>query len=500
MSNSQKLTILYQRLSKDDLNSADGESKSIINQRDMLIKYAEQNGFVPYRCLSDDGKTGTNFSRPGWTELMELVEADEVGTIILKSLDRMGRNYLEAGMLRELFAEKEIRLIAINDGVDTFDRPDDFIPFREIMAEHYARDTSRKIKSVLKNKGCDGKPLSTNAIYGFIKAPNEKNVWLVDDEAANVVRRIFKLTIDGNGPYEIARILHDDNVERPSYYLATRGRGSDQSNCDYDNPCAWNGRTIIEMIAKPEYAGHTVNFRTNKKSFKSKKKTNNDPSEWKIFENTHPAIVPQETWDLAQKCRETKRRTNDVGIANPLTGLLFCHGCKRKMYHHGTKKPRRYFSVSGEERWRETDEYYTCSSQSLSSKKFNPVCTAHRIKTDVVLEIILTVLRRTAGYVSEYEKEFISRVRESSELRQGETVKSHKKNIAKNERRIAELDKLITGLYESMMKSLISEERFKVMSDNYEREQSELKPKFRSIFLPTNQTVLTGRENILLHK
>lgn len=344
----QKLTILYQRLSKDDPNGADGESNSIKNQRDMLEKYAKQNGFVPYRCLSDDGKTGTNFSRPGWTELMELVEADEVGTIIVKTLDRMGRNYLEAGMLREIFEDKGIRLIAIHDGVDTFDHPDDFIPFREIMAEHYARDTSRKIKSVLKNKGSDGKPLSNNPPYGFIKAPGEKNVWRVDDEAANVVRRIFQLTVDGNGPYEIARILHGDHVERPSYYLATRGRGSNQSDCDYDNPCAWNGRTIIEMIAKAEYAGHTVNFRTNKKSFKSKKTTKNDPSEWQIFENTHPAIVPQETWDLAQKCRETKRRTNEAGIANPLTGLMFCHDCKRKMYHHGTKKPRRYFTVSGE--------------------------------------------------------------------------------------------------------------------------------------------------------
>jgi hypothetical protein len=327
----------------------------------------------------------------------------------------------------------------------------------------------------LKNKGCDGKPLSNIPPYGFIKAPGEKHVWHIDDEAANVVRRIFQLTIEGNGPYEIARILHGDSVERPSYYLATRGRGSNQSDCDYDNPCAWNGRTIIEMIAKPEYAGHCVNFRTNKKSFKSKKTTKNDPSEWLIFENAHPAIVPQETWDLAQKCRETKRRTNEEGIANPLTGVMFCHDCKRKMYHHGTKKQRRYFTVSGEERYRENAEYYKCSSQSLSRQKFNPVCSSHQIRTEVAREIILAALRRTAWYVRDHEKEFVERIRESSQLRQGETVKSHRKNIAKNERRAAELDKLITGLYESMMKSLISEERFKVMSENYEREQAELK-------------------------
>jgi len=218
-----------------------------------------------------------------------------------------------------------------------------------------------------------------------------------------------------------------------------------------------------------------VNFRSAKPSYKSKKQVQLPPEQWLIFPNTHEAIVPQETWDLAQKCRETKRRTNETGTANPLTGILFCHDCQRKMYHHGTKKMRRYFTVSGEERFREYAEYYKCSSQSLSRQKFNAVCTSHQIKTAAVKEIILTALRRTAGYVREHEQEFINRVRESSELRQGETVKSHKKNITKNERRITELDKLITGLYESMMKSLISEERFKVMSENYEREQAELK-------------------------
>jgi DNA invertase Pin-like site-specific DNA recombinase len=474
----KKLTVLYQRLSKDDLNAPNGESNSITNQRDMLVKYAEQNGFTPYVCLSDDGRTGTNFARPGWEQLMELVEADKVGAIILKSLDRMGRNYLEAGMLREAFTDKGIRLIAINDGVDTFDHPDDFIPFREIMAEYYARDTSRKIKSVLKNKGRDGKPLSNIPPYGFLKDPADKNKWIIDDGgSADVVRRIFQLTIDGNGPYEIARILFEDSVERPSYYQATRGRGSNQSDCDYDNPFAWNGRTVIELIAKPEYAGHTVNFRTNKQSFKSKKVTKQDESEWQIFENTHPAIVSQETWDLANKLRETKRRTNDDGIANPLTGLLYCHDCQRKMYHHHTGKPRRYKSVSGEERTREYKGYYKCSSQSLSRQKFNPVCTPHAISVPAVMEIIQNVLRRTSGYVREHEAEFIAKVRESSALMQGETVKSHKKQIAKSGKRIAELDKILRTLYEDKALGKIAEERYNEYADGYENERSELRAK-----------------------
>jgi DNA invertase Pin-like site-specific DNA recombinase len=474
----KKLTVLYQRLSKDDLNAPNGESGSITNQRDMLVKYAEQNGFTPYICLSDDGRTGTNFLRPGWEQLMELVETDKVGAIILKSLDRMGRNYLEAGMLREAFTDKGIRLIAINDGVDTFDHPDDFIPFREIMAEYYARDTSRKIKSVLKNKGRDGKPLSNIPPYGFIKDPNDKNKWLIDDGgSADVVRRIYRLTIDGSGPYEIARILFEDKVERPSYYQATRGRGSNQSDCDYDNPYAWNGRTVIELIAKPEYAGHTVNFRTNKQSFKSKKITKTDTSEWQIFENTHPAIVPQETRDLAQKLRETKRRTNGAGESNPLTGLLFCHECKRKMYHHHTKKLRHYVTVNGEERAREQKGFYKCSSQSLSRQKFNPACTPHQISVSAVMEIILSVLRRTTGYVREHEAEFVARVRESSALKQGETVKAHKKALAGNERRLAELDKILRSLYEDKALGKITEERYNEYADGYDRECAELREK-----------------------
>jgi DNA invertase Pin-like site-specific DNA recombinase len=473
----KKLTVLYGRLSKDD-PMTDGESNSITNQRDMLVKYAEQNGFTPYVCLSDDGRTGTNFSRPGWSELMELVEADKVGAIILKSLDRMGRNYLEAGMLRESFADRGIRLIAINDGVDTFDHPDDFIPFREIMAEYYARDTSRKIKSVLKNKGRDGKPLSNIPPYGFLKDPNDKNGWIIDDGgAADVVRRVFRLTIDGKGPYDIARILFEAGVERPSYYQATRGRGSDQSCYDTDNPYAWNGRTVIEMIAKPEYAGHTVNFRTNKASFKSKKKTTLDPSEWLIFENTHPVIVDQSTWDLAQKLRETKRRTNDIGEPNTLTGLLYCADCKRKMYHHHTRKPRHYTTASGEPRIREQKGYFKCSSQSLSNQKFNPVCSAHQIKTETVYEIMRDVLRRTSGYVREREAEFIAKVRESSALKQGETVNAHKKTIAKNERRLMELEKILRSLYEDKALGKIPEERYNELADGYERERAELREK-----------------------
>jgi DNA invertase Pin-like site-specific DNA recombinase len=475
MSNN-KLTILYLRLSKDD-DLQLGESNSITNQRKLLTEYADRNGFTPYECLTDDGRTGTNFDRPGWQELMTKVDADEVSTIILKSLDRMGRNYLESGMFRELFASKGIRLIAVNDGIDTFDHDDDFVPFREIMAEYYARDTSRKIKSSLNTKGKEGKPLTNHPPYGFDKDPNNKNLWVPEEPAASVVRRIFQMTIDGIGPYQIARTLHNEGIERPSYYLTQRGRGNHRANCDDDNPCAWKGAVVREIIARPEYAGHTVNFRTSRASFKTKTVIHHDSADWQFFENTHPAIVPQETWDLAQELRKTIRRNDSLGEPYPLTGLMYCYDCKSKMYSSRKRQTdKKYKAYNGKYYAKKQTDQYICSRYNIDREKFNePSCTGHFISTSAVYDIIRDILCKTNGYVREHESDFIAKVRETSALRQGETVKSQKKVLSKNERRISELDKLITGLYESMMKELINEERFKQMSENYEREQRELK-------------------------
>jgi len=315
----EKLTILYCRLSRDD---GDGviESNSISNQKNILIDYAERNGFVPYEIAVDDGYSGTNYNRPGWQELMAKVENDEVSTIIVKNLDRMGRNYLQTGMYREMFAERGVRLIAVNDGVDTANgEGDDFLPFREIMAEFYARDTSKKLKAVFGSKGKSGKPLTNKVPYGYIKDPNDKNKWLVDPEAAAVVRRIFALTISGIGPYEIARLFHSEKVERPSYYQAKNGIVNYPSWLKTSDPYQWCGGTIVAMLAHPEYAGHTVNFRSSSVNFKTKTRKKNAPEDWQIFPNTHEAIIPQETWDLAQKIRKTVKRTDSIGEANPLT-------------------------------------------------------------------------------------------------------------------------------------------------------------------------------------
>jgi hypothetical protein len=406
---------------------------------------------------------------------MTKVDADGVSTIIVKSLDRMGRNYLESGMLRELFAEKKIRLIAVNDGIDTFDREDDFVPFREIMAEYYARDTSRKIKSVLHAKGRDGKPLAAVPPYGFIKDPEDKNRWIIDEESASVVRRIFQMTVDGKGPSQIARILHDEQVPRPSYYLTLHNQGNHRANCDFENPYSWSGNSVAHILSYPAYAGHLVNFKTKRPSFKSKKCEYTDSSEWAVFENALPAIVPQGTWDLAQKLRETTRRTDSIGEANPLTGLLYCFDCKSKMYNHRGGGKSVLDIRNGKKYTRAIQDTYSCSKAQLSIRRFEPECSLHHISTPAVREIILTTIKKTSSYVIEHEAEFVKKLRESSAVRQGETVKSHRRAITKNERRVAELDKLYKSLYENFVKGLLIEERFKQMSEDYEREKAELK-------------------------
>jgi DNA invertase Pin-like site-specific DNA recombinase len=451
-----KKTILYCRLSKDDGDSQ--ESNSIQNQRRILGEYAEQNGFAPYEFAVDDGYTGTNYDRPGWQETIAGVEAGEVGAVIVKTLDRMGRNYLQTGMYREMFQERGVRLIAVSDGVDTFVRDDDFTPFREIMAEWYARDTSRKIKAVLHSKGRDGKPLTNKAPYGFVKDRNDKNAWRVDPEAAAVVRRIFALTIEGKGPYEIARLLHDEKVERPSRHLARNGMVNCPSWLGSD-PYLWQGTTISAMLSRPEYAGHTANFRTSSVNFKAKKRRKNAREDWMVFPNTHEAIVTQETWDLAQKLRLTARRTDTTGEANPLTGLMFCADCGARMYNH---------------RGKGSCDRYTCSTNFRGIQRYAPRCSGHHIATSAVRGIILDALRRTGGYAREHEDEFVELVREKSAVRQGETAQSHKRQIAKNEHRIAELEKIFRGLYEDKILGRLPPERFDEMTAGYERERADL--------------------------
>ena len=462
----QKYTILYSRLSRDD--GEDSVSNSIKNQRAMLEEYAERNGLAPFLHIQDDGYSGTNFERPGWTELMGMVDADEVSTILFKTMDRMGRDYLRVGMYRQDFREKGIRLIAIADNYDSFAGEDDFMPFREIMAEWFARDTSRKIKSVVNAKGNSGKPLASQPPYGYVKDPDDKHKWRVDPEAAAVVKRIFSMVIDGMGTWAIAEQLHADMVECPAYYLGSRGIGSHKNRYDKEHPYSWSYTMIGQMLSKLEYLGHVCNFKGEKANFKSKKYTRKPQEEWVVFENVHEPIISQETFDTVQRLRATNRRINNVlGVSNPLTGIVFCADCGRKMYN------KRY----------DKSDTYNCSTHKFGENKFDEMCTPHHIKSSAVREIILDALQRTSGYVREHEAAFIELVREKSALMHGETVKSGKKQIAKNERRIAELDKLIVSIYEDKVKGILPEERFVIMAAAYELEQADLKAQTASLQL-----------------
>ena len=384
-------------------------------------------------------------------------------------MSRVGRDYLQTGFYTEIFfREHGVHFIAIANNVDNEDQSsNEFAPFLNIMNEWYLRDQSRKIKASFKMKGNSGKPLSHHCIYGYKKDPEDKNLWLIDEEAAEVVRRIFRLSIEGHGPCVIAEMLRDDKVESPGYYLAIRGRGSWQNSLDMSRPYDWYGSTVSSILAKPEYMGHTVNFRTSKKSYKDKREQKNDPSEWVIFENTHEAIVDPETWALAQHTKRAIHRTDTTGVANPLTGLMFCADCGGRMYEHRRNTPFKDGSsrVCGS---------YECAHYNSTRQRHNHECSSHSISTNAVMTLLLDTIRTVSEYAIQNREEFERKVREAAELRQASAAKELRKKISKAKKRSAELDVLIKGLYESFLLGKIPEKRFQMLTESYELEQAEL--------------------------
>ena len=466
------ITAIYSRFSRDD-----EQSESVKNQQEILEDYAKKEGFTNIVHFSDDGTTGVRFDRDAWQDLITEVEAGNVAVCLIKDMCRWGRNYVHVGMYMEYFQEKGVRFISLGHGIDSnYPETLEFAPFINIMSEWYARDTSRKIKTVAHARGNAGKPLSYNAIYGYRKSPEDKHKWLIDDEAAAVVRRIFQMTIEGMGAKPIARILTEEKVEKPSYYLATKRKNSARpSKRDLSDPYTWRDNTILAMLKKPEYAGHTVNFRTYKESYKDKQCKWNPPEKWKIFHNTHEPIVSQETFDTVQRLRKTPRRTDKIGEANPLTGLVFCADCGAKLYNSRQSKEY-YDSVSfGKVYKHKTSDHYTCSTYQLGSDAFKKSCSNHFIRTAVLRELVLATISEVSNYVRANEAEFVERVREASAVKQEETAKAHKKLFGRNEHRIAELDKLFQKVYEDNASGKLSDERYAMLSAAYEQEQAELK-------------------------
>jgi len=470
--NLNKITALYSRLSRDD--EIQGESNSITNQKKILEDYAAHSGFANCRHFCDDGVSGTTFERKGFKEMIAEVEAGNVGVVIVKDMSRIGRDYLQVGFYTEVFfRQKGVRFIAVSNNIDSENgESNEFAPFLNIMAEWYARDTSRKIKAVYQSKGNNGKRLTNSCIYGYLKSPDDKNAWVVDPIAAEVVRRIFALCVGGKGPFQIAKILEADGIETPGVYLGKMGLGT-QRNRIAKHPCRWCGTQIAAMLQKPEYMGHTVNFRTKKESYKDKKVTWNPREDWVVFENTHEAIVDPETWQTAQRCRTVKRRTDTTGEANPLTGILYCADCGHRLFNHRRAAYERPSPNTGKMMKVGARNDYNCPLGS-NNGPYSKKCTTHFITSNTANALILETIQRTTAFARSNEAEFVNLIREASALRQSESAKANKKQIVKNEKRIAELDALFRKTYEDFAAGRLTDKRFEFLSGGYEAEQAEL--------------------------
>ena len=452
----EKITPLYERLSRDD--ELQGESNSISNQKQMLEDFARRNGLPNPTHFTDDGISGTRFDRPGFLAMMEEVEAGRVEAIVIKDMSRLGRDYLKVGQVMEVLRQRGVRLIAINDGVDSLKGDDDFTPFRNIMNEFYARDTSRKIRSVFKSKGMSGKHLTGTVIYGYLWDEKREH-WLVDEEAAEVVRRIFSLTLEGYGPYQIACKLSADRIEIPVVHLARFNEGVNRSKPVKD-PYGWGSSTIVNILKKREYLGHTINFKT-RKHFKDKKSHYVSEDEWTIFENTHEAIIDQQTFDLAQKIRSNVRRyPNGWGEAAPLTGLLYCADCGGKMYVHRTNNGRRI-------------SQYTCSN--YTKVPCGTLCpTQHRINESAVLTLVSDTLRAIAEYSRNDRTEFIHTVQETQVAQQSADISKKRRRLAAAQKRAGELEKLICKIYEDNALGKLPDARYRALDAQYAKEQDAL--------------------------
>ena len=452
------ITALYERLSRDD--ELQGQSSSIVNQKSLLEDYAKKQGFTNIHHYTDDGISGTRFDRPGFVKMMDDIELGKIDKVLCVDSSRLGRDYLRVGLFMETLRQKDVRLISINDNLDTAKGEDDFMPFRTIIHEMYTRDVSRKIKNVKRANGKNGKYSSSIPPYGYRKSKADKTVWEIDPEAAEVVRRIFSLTIEGYGITTVANMLRKDKVYSPGYYLAQCGIGPCQNKI-FEDPYRWQARMVELIINRMEYKGWMVNLKTEK-TFKDKKSKEIPREDWIIFKDKHEAIVDEATWQSANDIREKKRRSKhaSLGAPAPLTGLLFCKDCGSKMYHlRGA-----YKDTGG------AKNFYTCKRSKLG-KEF---CTEHRIHGTAVEALILDTLQKVSRYAIANEEEFICQINEMYSSQQADAVDAQRKKLRASQTRHAELDTLIQRIYEDNVAAKISDKRFEVLSRRYEQEQAEL--------------------------
>jgi len=451
---SNPITALYCRLSRDD-ELQQGDSNSIANQKQIISRYAQDNGFKNTSFFVDDGWTGVSFQRPAFMEMMEGVKNGSIKTIIVKDHSRLGRNRLIVGaLLEEDFVQHGVRYIAVADSIDTINGLDDMLPMRDLFNEWHVRETSKKVKAVFASKAQRGERLGGKNPYGYIM--QEKKL-ILDEETAPIVERIFALCLDGKGPTQIANILTADNVLKPrAYYHQKTGRYA--TTDIISNPTRWSEQSVAQILDDRVYLGHTVVGRTIKPSYKSKALKRLPSEQHKVTENTHQRIIDDETFELVQKVRENKRRPAKVGGIEPFSGLVYCADCGKPHQNHRAK------SLTREQ------ENFVCGAY----RKRTISCTAHFIRTVVLEKLVLEDIRRVSSYAKEHEDEFVEMVMERTMTRAQKEIAAKKKELEKSKRRISELDALFKRLYEDNVSSRISDERYEKLSADYETEQRQL--------------------------
>ena len=450
----QKITALYPRLSHED--ELQGESNSISNQKRILETYAKQNGFSNLRWYTDDGYSGANFQRPGFQAMLADIEAGKVGTVIVKDMSRLGRNYLQVGMYTEMiFPQKGVRFIAINDGVDSAQGENDFAPLRNIFNEWLVRDTSKKIKAVKRSKGMSGKPVTSKPVYGYLMDEDEN--FIIDEEAAPVVKQIYQLCLAGNGPTKIARMLTEQQIPTPGTLEYRRTGSTRRYHPGYE--CKWATNTVVHLLENREYTGCLVNFKTEKPSYKLKHSIENPPEKQAVFENHHEPIIDRETWERVQELRKQRKRPNRYDEVGLFSGILFCADCGSVMYQQRYQTDKR------------KQDCYICGSY----KKRTADCTAHFIRTDLLTAGVLSNLRKVTSYAAKHEARFMKLLIEQNEDGDRRRNAAKKKELEAAEKRIAELSAIFKRLYEDSVTGRISDERFTELSADYEAEQKELK-------------------------
>ena len=461
---------LYCRLSRDD--EQEGMSGSIKNQQTILEKYAKENGFNNPRVFIDDGWSGVTFARPAFTEIMELAEQGLIRTLIVKDHSRLGRNRLIVGQLmEEEFDRLGIRYIAIMDNIDTAKGISDLVPMQDLFNEWHAKNTSQKVRNVFRSKGMSGQPLTTNPPYGYLKDPESQKhdiKWNIDEPAAEVVRRIFQLCLDGYGPTQIARQLKAEKIPTPTEHWNSIGK-----KCSHapEEPNNWNSSGVADILSRQEYCGDTINFRSTTKSFKNKTKIERPEEEWQVFPDTHPAIIDRETFALVQELRAHRRRPTRTGHVSIFSGLLYCADCGSKLYY-SNGNVKRHISPN-----------FFCSS----FRKETSNCTAHYIREKAVYDLVLETMQRVFRCVQLFEDPFIARQRKQFGIEQKRDRNVKKRAFEKAKSRVKEIDVLIQRLYEDNVKGKLSDERYATLSSSLETEQKELKARLPEIETDLNR-------------